>query len=273
VADLGSLLGAASIGGAFWHRVRGSIRLPAVAPAEADSMVPGDRAARIAGISRQRLYYWERTKLITPTHRKRLSPRVIVRLYDLQRLTELKVAAHLVVGHGATVQSLRPLLRYLRARYDAPLATLRYAVQNRRVYYFADGAWSPGLDPGQMMLTDVLPLEKMRATVRREAKHKRASEQVGRVVKVRGVQGSAPVFEGTRVPLASVWEFLDDDEPLSKILAAYPDLEVGDVRKAERMRQAAKMLRAGHDIVGIERKFADLSTDELRSIKQLKTVA
>jgi uncharacterized protein (DUF433 family) len=236
-------------------------------------MVPGDRAARIAGISRQRLYYWERTKLITPTHRKRLSSRVIVRLYDLQRLTELKVAAQLVVGHGVTVQSLRPLLKYLRARYEAPLATLRYAVQNRKVFYFADGTWSPGLDPGQMMFEDLLHLEKIRASVRREAQHKRGSEQVGHVVKVRGVQGSAPVFEGTRVPLASVWEFLDDAESMSKILAAYPDLEVGDVRKAERMRQAAKLLRAGHDIEGIERKFADLTTDELRSIKQLKTVA
>lgn len=244
-----------------------------MAAAEDSFMVPGDRAARIAGISRQRLYYWERTKLIEPTHRKRLSKRSIVRLYDLQRLTELKVAAGMVVEHGVTVQSLRPLLRYLRAHYDAPLATLRYGVQNRRVFWNDGSGWSSGVDFSQVMIEGTLNLEEIRTSVRHAFRHKRATKKAGRVVKVRGVQGSAPVFEGTRIPVASVWEFLEEGEPVAEILAAYPDLEERDIRKAKRMREAARLLRTGEPIESVARRFKDLSQDELRSIRQLQRVA
>lgn len=236
-------------------------------------MVPGDRAAQIAGISRQRLYYWERTRLIEPTYRKRLSKRSIVRLYDLQRLTELKVAAQMVVKHGVTVQSLRRLLRYLREHYDAPLATLRYAVQNRQVFWNDGSGWSTGLDFSQGMIEGTLDLKQIRRSVGRALRRKRAAEQVGRVVKVRGVQGSAPVFEGTRIPLASVWEFLQEGERMSAILAAYPELRERDIRKAERMRDAARLLNAGGTIESVAETFSDLSEEELRSVKQLRTVA
>jgi uncharacterized protein (DUF433 family) len=234
-------------------------------------MVPGDRAAKLAGISRQRLYYWEKTELITPSYRRRLSAHSVVRLYDVQRLTELKVAAQLV-SHGATVRGMRPLLAFLRERYEAPLASLKYGVQRGRVYYNDGTGWQDGANPGQFAFEGVLRLNPIKASMRRALRYERTEEQVGRVVKRRSVQGSAPIFEGTRIPLAAVWEFLEDGEPISEILEAYPDLRDADVRKAEQMREAARLLKAGRHLDELRRRY-DFSEDEVRSIKQLAHAA
>jgi uncharacterized protein (DUF433 family) len=233
-------------------------------------MVPGDRAAKLAGISRQRLYYWEQTHLIEPTFKKRLGAHSIVRLYDLQRLTELKVAAKMVLDHGVSVRWLRPLLAYLRENYDAPLATLKYAVQGKRVFYNDGSGWQTGA--GQATFEGILRLNQIRTNLRRALRYERTEDQIGRVVKRRSIQGSAPIFDGTRIPLAAVWEFLDDGEPVSEILEAYPDLQERDVRKAKRMREAARLLRSGHDLDTLQHQY-DLTDDEVRSIKQLAHAA
>jgi uncharacterized protein (DUF433 family) len=44
--------------------------------------------------------------------------------------------------------------------------------------------------------------------------------------------GGEPVFRGTRVPLASVFENPADEMSLSEILDAYPSLDRGDVSAA-----------------------------------------
>ncbi|HDK44798.1 MAG TPA: MerR family transcriptional regulator [Actinobacteria bacterium] len=51
-----------------------------------DMMVPDKRAAGIAGVSRQRLRYWEKTDLIKPDIEREISSRNVVRLYSLSRL-------------------------------------------------------------------------------------------------------------------------------------------------------------------------------------------
>ena len=48
-----------------------------------ETMVRAPTAARIAGISSQRLWYWEKTNLVGPAVVRRISERNIVRLYSL----------------------------------------------------------------------------------------------------------------------------------------------------------------------------------------------
>ena len=58
------------------------------------AMIPSRQAAGIAAISRQRLRYWEDTKLIEPTVSRKLSTRNVVRLYSLDRLLKLRCGSN-----------------------------------------------------------------------------------------------------------------------------------------------------------------------------------
>ena len=80
------------------------------------AMIPSRQAAGIAAISRQRLRYWEDTKLIEPTVSRKLSTRNVVRLYSLDRLLEAPLwqqhsFARLASACSICVRSLRTCVR------------------------------------------------------------------------------------------------------------------------------------------------------------------
>ena len=53
--------------------------------------------------------------------------------------------------------------------------------------------------------------------------------------------GGVPCIRGLRIPVATIVGMVADDMSPSDILAAYPDLEIDDVREA--MRYAAEAVR------------------------------
>ena len=65
-----------------------------------------------------------------------------------------------------------------------------------------------------------------------EAVGKRSAEQLGRVVKIRGVNRNAPTISGTRIPVASVKRLSEDGYSVAQIQAEYPDLTEADIQAA-----------------------------------------
>ncbi len=190
--------------------------------------VSDKRAAEIAGTSRHRLRYWEKTDLITPDVERKISPRNIVRLYSLARLVELAVAAELR-HQGVSLQQIRHILAYLRDQgYEAPLRELRFARSGERVLFqHPDGTWEESGRPFQGLIIQVINLEEIRLRVRERLGRREAD--AGMIEKRRKVQASKSVFRGTRVPVEAVRGYLEAGKSTEEILAAFPSLTEEDI--------------------------------------------
>jgi uncharacterized protein (DUF433 family) len=61
----------------------------------------------------------------------------------------------------------------------------------------------------------------------------------GKVVTRRGVQGSKPIFAGTRIPVAAVQRYLRAGYDAQAIIAEYPSLTEVDVEAARQLQAAS----------------------------------
>jgi uncharacterized protein (DUF433 family) len=202
-------------------------------------MVRAARAAEIAGVSRQRLYYWEKTHLVDPTVRRVVSPRNIVRLYSLDALVELVVTARLTEWPHVSTHYVRAVLGYLRSQgYAHPARELRFAVSGKQIFFqHDDGSWEGSRQPSQTVAVMLLDLVEIRARIFRQLE--RQPEDVGRIARVRRVRSSRPVFSGTRIPVSAVAEYLAEDRSDADILAAFPELAADDIAEARRTQTLA----------------------------------
>lgn len=200
---------------------------------------PDTRAARLAGVSMRRLRYWEQRQLVVPSIKRQLSVRNIVRLYGYQDLLELLVVSTLRTEREMSLQRIRRVVQHLRSRdYVAPLRELRFATLGQEIYFqHPDGTWEGDLQPDQIVLEKVIRLEPLHLRIERA--NQRPENARGRVVSKRGVHASAPVFEGTRIRVSTVQDYLRHGFDTSAILNAFPDLDAADVRVAESMLASA----------------------------------
>lgn len=199
----------------------------------ADDMIalPMDRAAKLAEVSPRRLRYWQETRLLVPSIHRRLSHRSHVRLYDFGDLTALLVTAELL-ERGFSLQHVRRVVEHLRGfGVENPLRELEIGTTRREIYFrYPDGGWSGSSQPGQLVFRTIIEMEPIYAKIRDAVR--RPPHTVGRIVKRRGVHGSKPIFDGTRITVATVMAWLDDDQPVQRILEAYPDLAPADIEAA-----------------------------------------
>jgi DNA-binding transcriptional MerR regulator len=200
---------------------------------------PDARARQLAGISLRRLRYWEETGLVVPSVRRHLSPAKTVRLYSFTDLLSLLVVTELRTERGMSLQHVRRVVEHLRSRgYQSPLRELTFATLGGEIYFqHPDGTWEGDLRPDQIVLEEVLRLDRLRSRIARAAE--RREDDAGRVVKKRGVHASAPVFAGTRIRVSTVQDYLRHGYETSAILEAFPDLSAADVAEASRLLAAA----------------------------------
>jgi DNA-binding transcriptional MerR regulator len=200
---------------------------------------PDARARQLAGISLRRLRYWEQTGLVVPSIRRQLSPKNTIRLYSFADLMSLLVVAQLRLERDMSLQHVRRVVEHLRLRgYQEPLRELTFATLGGEIYFqHPDGSWEGDLRPDQVVLEEVLRLDRLRSRISRAAE--RQADDAGRVVKKRGVHGSAPVFAGTRIRVSTVQDYLQNGYETDAILEAFPDLSAADVAQASRLLTAA----------------------------------
>ena len=134
-----------------------------------------------------------------------------------------------------TACGTRPTARNRQAstigRVSPPLREVTFATVGREIYFqHPDGTWEGDLRPDQIVLEKVLRLDPLRARINSAAA--RAAKDAGRVVKLRGVHASAPVFAGTRIRVSTVQDYLRNGYDTDAILTAFPDLTAADVDEA-----------------------------------------
>ncbi len=203
--------------------------------------VPARVAARLAGVTERRLRSWEAVNLVSPDVRRELSPRNVVRLYGFPQLVELLVVRELEERHSLHIRHIKRVVEAVRsAEFPRPLRQLRWAISGDEVFVqYPDGTWVGDRKPAQTVMREVLNLEQIRAEVRRRLGRTRPQEARGRIERRRGVQGSKPVFEGTRTPVAAVHAYLRRGASEDDILAAFPHLTRADIRAARELLDVA----------------------------------
>ncbi len=201
-----------------------------------DQVFTSEQVLRLTGVSRRRLNYWLDRGIISADVDEARG-RGHVRLWSFSNLIEVRVALQL--RDDVSLQLLGKIVRKLRQHrgLKVPLAEVRLAVVprgrgNRVVIQDSQGEWEEALS-GQYVMTLVLPLGRYESEISEAAERdRRDRRQPGKIEKRRGHLGSAPVFAGTRIPVATVRRLLIAGWDTARILDEYPGLDAADVQAA-----------------------------------------
>jgi uncharacterized protein (DUF433 family) len=213
-----------------------NVRAPSKASeAESRLAITPEMAARLIGVSEARLRSWERIHLQHPAVARKLSERNTVRLYDFQDVLSLLVVRELMNQRMTTSQISR-VIRHLRSvGYERPLTELTFAIDGNEIFFqHPDGTWEGARRKNQIVMERILRLKPLREHIWDHLKAPVDRTGQRRYERRRKVHGSARVFTGTRVPVKSVLTFIEGGASDREILAAYPDLDISDVRAARR---------------------------------------
>jgi uncharacterized protein (DUF433 family) len=194
------------------------------------------QAARVVGVSVQRLASWERHDLVVPHLSERIGPRT-VRVYRLDDLVEACLVKALE-DRGCSLRQVRRVVDAHRsAEAPRPLRHLRWATEGSRIYVqYPDGSWYGGHRPRQGVMRETLDLEEIRTRARDRALARAGTP--GEIERRPRTMGRKPVFAGTRTPVATVQAYLREGIPDEEILEAFPHLRAADLETARRLLSA-----------------------------------
>lgn len=190
-----------------------------------------DQMARLAGISRRQLRYWERSGVFS-AHRV-MSPisGPYQTLYSYQDLVNLRVMAKIRMAFRVPLKEIREVSRYIERYASHPWSGLALRVYGKHLA-FRDpetGQWMSALPAGQIMLE--LQFSDVEAESEALVKRlfTRRTEDIGKIHRHRNVMSNVPVFAGTRIPVRVVQSFLDEGHSDDDILRQYPTLHRNDL--------------------------------------------
>lgn len=193
-----------------------------------------DQVARLAGISRGRLRYWEKTGTFEPTYIDSPYPGPYTRIYSFQDLVNLRAIARLRVDFGIELDELRNVTTYLRDHRDTPWSELAVRVYGTHLVFRdpESGQWISAKPIGQ--LTFEMEFLNVRNESEREARRlmRRSEDQYGVISRNRNVMSNRPVFAGTRIPVETVIRFYRAGYDRAEILDQYPTLVDADIDAA-----------------------------------------
>lgn len=187
-----------------------------------------DHVARLTGLTKRQITYWDQTEFFSPTY---LGPtRAYGRVYTFRDLVGLRAIAVLRNQHSMSLQELRRVGAWLKARYESPWSELRFGLAGRTVVFFDPETGKPTEARGQGQDVLEISLALIAEDMNKAAQHlKDRSERVGEIEKRRQVASSAWVVAGTRIRTEALWHFHEAGYTADQILQEYPHLKREDV--------------------------------------------
>jgi DNA-binding transcriptional MerR regulator len=188
---------------------------------------------RVTGLSIGRLRYWARTGFFQPSFVEDDPRMPYSRFYSFKDVVALRTLEMLRVKNGVPLQHLRKVAEKLsHLKDDLWTKTILY-VANRRVV-FNDPITGKPMEVVSGQYVMAYPLVEIIAETNKsiESIALRSSDQIGKVVKIRGINRNAWTISGTRVPIASLQRLHEDGYSIDQIIAEYPDLTAEDIAAA-----------------------------------------
>ncbi len=222
---------------------------PPVAAVEGEAMAEAEiigafseyDAARLSGLSQHQIRAWDRTGFFKPSLAEENRRLPFSRVYSFRDIVSLRVLGQLRNTHKVPLQHLRKVSDKLHEMGDAKWSTCTLYVLGRKVVF---------TDPGDQMRKEVvsgqrvfdIPLHVAISDTRQAiAKlNQRGAAEAGHVVQQRFVMQGDPVFEGTRIPVATVLRYLEAGYDAQAIIRAFPDLTAADVEAARAYQSGAR---------------------------------
>ena len=192
-----------------------------------------EHVSRVTGLSIGRLRYWARTGFFQPSFVED-DPRLpYSRFYSFKQVVALRTLEMLRVQNGVPLQHLRRVAEKLGHLKDDLWTKTSLFVANRKVVFSDPITGKPQeVVSGQFVMEYSLVQIVKETSESIEAIGARSPDQLGKVVKIRGVNRNAWTVSGTRIPIVSVRRLHEDGYSVDQIISEYPDLTEADVHAA-----------------------------------------
>jgi DNA-binding transcriptional MerR regulator len=190
-------------------------------------------AARLSGLTVGQLRRWDRGGFITPSYAEDDRHLPYGRIYSFRDLVSLRVLGQLRNVHKVPLQHLRKVSETLSHLGDAKwTATTLYVLGKRVVFSDPRSEERVEVVSGQRVFD--IPLRVVISDTRKaiEALNERSETGSGKIVHGRFTLQNEPVFQGTRIPVATVKRYLEADYSAAAILTEFPGLTLEDIEIA-----------------------------------------
>lgn len=199
-----------------------------------------EQTARLTGITRRQLRYWDRTGFFAPSMAWGDRNASYGRLYSFRDLGSLRVLNDLRNRGKVLLPHLREVKQKLAHLGDDLWARTTLYVLNRKVVF-----WNPDEDIREEVLSGQatldIPLRVVSNDLGEDVKKIRSRDEnmVGKIGRHKSVVRNAPVIAGTRIPVKSIRAFAAAGYSTEAILKEYPTLTASDIQAAIAFEQAA----------------------------------
>lgn len=193
-----------------------------------------EQAARLAKISLNQLRYWDSTNFFKPSYGYENRRSAFSRIYSFDDVVGLKVLGQLRNVYEVPLQHLRRVRDRL-ASDQSLWADEVVFVKDKQIYFNNEVGTFRNAETGE----DTLPSIPIRAVLNDIAESAlrmkiRPSELTGKISKRKHIARNTEVFEGTRIPIDIVKEYLEEGYSYDEIITEYPALTRGDIEAAVR---------------------------------------
>ncbi len=191
-----------------------------------------DQAARLARVSLGQIRYWDKSDFFAPSIAYENRRSSYSRIYSFDDVVGLRVLGELRNTYNVSLQHLRRVRDRLSSDQNIWANEIVY-VKDKQVYFRNElGNFKNG-ETGEDTLPNI-PIRRVMADVEEEASHLRFRKPtgVGKIIKQTNIAKKNEVFEGTRIPVTVVEEYLSEGYKIGDVLKDYPTLKRKDIDAA-----------------------------------------
>jgi len=210
--------------------------------ADSDSTVlalSAEHITKLTGLTMRQLAYWDVIGFFRPEYaaESRRSPNS--RIYSFRDAVGLRTISVLLNVHGVSVPHLKQVAKKLATYTDRPWSELKLRVWNRRVQFDEpETGATRDVVMGQYVLLPIIDvIHEVEKGV--EELKTRDQVQIGRFERHPNVSRNNLVLAGTRVPVATILEYIEDGYSVERILQDFPTLTIADIEAVRRNGKTA----------------------------------
>jgi uncharacterized protein (DUF433 family)/DNA-binding transcriptional MerR regulator len=196
----------------------------------------------LTGLSRAQLRGWNRRGFIRPEYKAENSAKKpFSYIYSFKDLLKLRVLNQLRNVFSVPMKELERVERELAHMGDEKWTSQKLWVHNRKVVFQEPESFRKREVASKQFVAEIA-LEVVTSDARQDIHklNRRNGGKVGVIERRKHVHASEEVFAGTRIPVASIADYIRAGYDDGSIIDQFPSLEAGDIEAARRwIKEAA----------------------------------